>query len=142
MMIVTAIIGLTATIAVPSYTGWLARAQLKEAAMMINSQLTMGRFAAMNRNRTVTVAVTAVPGQVNITSTDATGQAMPPYSVNASHVTGVGGVSTFQFNPLGLRADSGGIDQILTVNNKQGLTYSVRVTGGGKASWCPRSTCP
>ena len=143
VMIVVAIIGLSATLAIPSYIGWLARVQLKDVAETINTQLVMGRFAAMNRNSTVTVTVAAVPSQVNITATDASGApAFVAPTISASHVTAVGGVTTFQFNSMGLRADNGGVDQLLTVNNDTGLIYSVLVTGGGKARWCPKSTCP
>lgn len=143
VMVVSAIVGITASLAVPNYLQWNSRYQLKQVVMEIHSQLGVSRLLAMNRNTSVNLAVVVAGSQVSLTLTDATGvQVVSPQTINVSHVTAVGGTTTIQFNSLGLRSSGAAGDQLMTVGNDRGLTYSVRVTQGGKASWCPKATCP
>ena len=64
LMIVVAIIGVGAAIAIPNYIDWNARTQLRQAASEVSSQLALARMAAMNRNTSVTVTISTVDGSV------------------------------------------------------------------------------
>ena len=141
MMVVTTIIGIGAALAVPSYTQWNARYQLRQAVTEINSQLTLARMAAMNRNTSVNVTVSVVNGRVTIAATDVSGAQVLPAQSMMVHVTNVVG-GPVQFNSLGVRFGGGAGNQTLTVRNDQGLIYSITITRGGKTTWCASPTCP
>ena len=141
LMTVAAIITIGTALAVPSYQQWIARYQVKQAATEINSELSLSRMAAMNRNTTVTVALSMVGGRVTATFTDGTGAQVIPPHVMMNQVTAVGG-GPVVFNSLGLRVGGGAVNQTVTVTNNQNLTYSIRITPAGKVSWCPQATCP
>ena len=153
MMIVSAIIGITTMIAVPSYLQWHTRYQLREATLEINSQLNLARMAAMNRNMAVRSTLALTAGKVTMTTTNTTGTVvvLPPVTFPAS-VTDVRDAATLdtdtapppviiQFTSLGLQG-TGSSPLPVRVKNNNGLTYSVAVTGGGKVSWCVKATCP
>jgi prepilin-type N-terminal cleavage/methylation domain-containing protein len=141
MMTVTTIIAVGTALAIPTYTQWNAQYQLKQATTEVNSELSLSRMAAMNRNTTVTVALAVVGGRVTVTFTDGSGaQVIPPHTM-LNLVTGVGG-GPIQFNSLGLRVGGGAGNQIITLTNSQGLTYSIRVTPAGRVGWCPQPSCP
>lgn len=141
LMTVAAVITIGTALAVPSYQQWVVRYQLKQAATEINSDLSLSRMAAMNRNTTVTVSLAVVSGKVTATFTDGAGaQVMPPHPM-LGLVTGVGG-GPVVFNSLGLRVGGGAGNQTVTVTNSQGLTYSIRITPAGKMNWCPQAACP
>jgi type IV fimbrial biogenesis protein FimT len=145
LMLVVAIIGITAAIAGPNYTQWSSKSQLREAATRIQSQLALARMTAMNRNTTVTVSVTAVGNQVTVATTNAnTGAQIFPTETMMPHVTSVvGGPILVQFSSYGLRLGGGVGAQFITIRNDSGLTYAVQVLPGGKATWCvsPISNC-
>jgi len=140
------VIAIVLTMALPGYMSWNARYQLRQAATEIHSQLNVARLAAMNRNTTVSVGVDVTGGRVTIAATDTMGsQVLPTQSVMMAHVTNasVTGGGTIQFNSLGFRASNGGVgNQIISVSNDRGLTYAVKVTAGGKSTWCPMASCP
>lgn len=143
IMIVVAIIGIAAALAGPSYTDWMARYQLRQAVVEMTNQLMFARMGAMNRNSTVTVAVATTPGHVTVSCTDATGAIVTSNDQALPHVTGLNPVNpSIIFTSLGLRSGGGATDQVVQVMNDRGVTYSFRVTPGGKASWCANSTCP
>ncbi len=145
MMIVVVIIGISAALAVPNYAQWNSKRQLREAATRIQSQLMLARMAAMNRNTTVTVTVTTVGTQVSVVTTDAnSGNQIFPSETMMPHVTGVvGGPVSIQFSSQGFRL-GGGVGAVFVVlQNDVGITHSVQVLPGGKATWCvsPAPTC-
>ena len=145
VMIVTAIIGLLSALAIPNYLQWQSRYQLKQAAMEITSELTTSRFVAMNRNVAITTTFTVAGGQLTTTATDPSGGAVFTQATTIPKVTSVVlvGGGNLRFSPSGLRASGApGADQLIQVTNDIGKVYSVRLTQGGKASWCPRSSCP
>lgn len=145
MMIVTAIIGILSSIAVPNYIQWQARYQLKQAAMEVTSQLSTSRFVAMTRNVAITTAFAISGGQLVTVATDPSGTQIFQQATTVPKVSTVAvqGGGNLQFSSSGLRASGAlGSDQLVQVTNNQGLVYSVRLTQGGKASWCPRDTCP
>lgn len=153
VMVATAIMGIIAMIAVPSYVQWHTRYQLREATTEINSQLNLARMAAMNRNLAVRSTLALTAGKVTMTTTNTTGTVvvLPPVTFPAS-VTDVRDAATLdtdpapppviiQFTSLGLQG-TGSSPLPVRVKNNNGLTYSVAVTGGGKVSWCVKATCP
>jgi|CXWL01.1.fsa_nt_gi prepilin-type N-terminal cleavage/methylation domain-containing protein len=154
MMIVSAIIGITTMIAVPSYLQWHTRYQLREATLEINSQLNLARMAAMNRNMAVRSTLALTAGNVTMITTNTTGTVvvLSPVTFPAS-VTGARDAATLDTDPapppvnilftsLGLLQGTGSSPLPVRVMNNNGLTYSVAVTGGGKVSWCAKATCP
>ena len=136
LMIAIVIMIIGTVIAVPAYNDWAARADLRQAASEVHSVLTLGRVAAMNRNNGVIVTLAMVAGNVQID----TGGVMPS-STMGNNVTGFAG-GPIQFSSLGLRVGGGAGNQLITLANSRGLTYSVVVTPGGKVSWCPQPVCP
>ena len=72
MMVVSAIVGIAAALAVPNYLQWQAQYKLRQAVSEIATQLTLARMAAMNRNRGVDVAVQNSTGAVHISAVTST----------------------------------------------------------------------
>jgi prepilin-type N-terminal cleavage/methylation domain-containing protein len=145
MMMVTAIVGILGAIAVPNYLQWQARYQLKAAAMEVTNQLMASRFLSMTRNTAVTTAFSISSGQLVSVATNAGGTEFFRQATNLPKVTAVSvvGGGSLQFSSTGLRASGAlGADQVIQLTNVTGQVYSVRLTQGGKASWCPKSFCP
>lgn len=143
MMVVVAIIGITAALAAPNYADWVARYALRQAVVEITNQMALGRMSAMNRNVTVTMAMTVAGGQLTVTGTDPNGTVVVSSVKDVSHVAGLNPANpTISFSSLGLRAGGGAADQVVQVTNDRGVVYAFRVTPGGKADWCPKNTCP
>ena len=143
VMIVVAIIGLTSALAVPSYTDWHAKYQLRQAATEIQTLLSIARISAMSRNSVVTVNVALGGGKVQIAGTDASGASVVSLTQMMDSVTGLNPApTTVAFSPLGIRSGGGAGNQQISISNNRGLSYSVRVTPRGKVSWCPVATCP
>jgi prepilin-type N-terminal cleavage/methylation domain-containing protein len=57
VMIVVAIIGITAGLAIPNYVEWKAQHDLRESVSEFSSNLNLARVVAMNRNRQATVTI-------------------------------------------------------------------------------------
>jgi len=143
LMIVVAIMGLAASIAVPNYLTWFARYQLRQAVTEIQNQLSLARVSAMSRNSVVNVSLALNGGTVQISAADASGSSVIPITSMTSGVIGLNPApSTIAFSPLGIRSGGGAGNQQLSLSNRYGLSYSVRVTPRGKVSWCPAATCP
>ena len=152
MMIVGAIISIAVALALPSYSAWYARYQLSSTVREITKDLMLARLAAMNRNRSVTVRVAFASGFVTISGTETSGGAVvfpsKTLPLPVASLTGTPAPSlstdpiTVAFSPLGIRTSpSGTTNQLIAIQNAKGLTYSVKVTPGGNAGWCPASTC-
>lgn len=143
VMIVTAIIGISATIAVTNFSVWYAQYQLKQAVTEIQSQLNLSRIAAMNRNSPVNVSLTLTGGFVEISAGDAAGGSVIALTRMMESVTGLSPApAAVAFSPLGIRSGGGAGNQQLMLTNNRGLSYSLRVTPRGKVTWCPTATCP
>lgn len=144
LMIVVAIIGIGATVAVPEFLQWHAQAQLRQATGEIANQLTLARMAAMNRNRNVDVTVQAVSGAVNISAlvngTSIT--AIPSKSFTGQADEVVGGPVTITFSSLGIRTSGGSATQTFGVCDRYNHQYSVQVIPAGRVNWSitPTST--
>ena len=88
MLIVVAIMGITAVIAFPNYLVWQSRSELRQAVTEVQNQLLLARMAALSRNAPVTVAISITNGAVLTTTTNAaTGaQVLASTSVRLPHV--------------------------------------------------------
>lgn len=142
LMIVVAIIGIAASLAIPNYVEWKSQHDLREAVSEFSSNLTLARVVAMNRNRQATVTIqVGAGGLINVSGT--TTGANPIFSpqIMNSSVTGLpGGTTNILFSSMGLSAAAA--NQVVQLVNIRGLVYSVLVMPSGKVTWCPKSTCP
>jgi prepilin-type N-terminal cleavage/methylation domain-containing protein len=151
IVIVVAIISVGATLAIPSYSDWNSRYQLRDAITTIQSNLMLARMAAMNRNRVVNVNFNVVAGQVTVNVQDASGSGVLPAATMMGHVTTIDVANSagnfvtpgaISFNPRGLRQGGQAAQpQVVRVTNDRGLVYSAAVTPGGKVRWCSTATC-
>ena len=66
VMIGVAIVGILAMVAIPNYSQWNARYQLKQGTTELAGSLNLARMAAMNRNLAVTATLALVSGKVNV----------------------------------------------------------------------------
>ncbi|MEO5955448.1 MAG: GspH/FimT family pseudopilin [Nitrospiraceae bacterium] len=141
MMIVTAIIGTLSAIAIPSYTEWKARHDLREAVSDIASDLNLARVVAINRNRQATVTIQLSGSGVVQVSGSTPGVTIFPSQTMNGNVTGLpGGTTNVVFSSMGLSTTSA--NQSVQVANSKGLVYSVSVMPSGKVTWCAKATCP
>ena len=142
LMIVVAIIGIAAALAIPNYVDWKSRYDLREAVSEFASNLNLARVVAMNRNRQATVTIqVGGGGLINVSgTTTGANPIFSPQDLNSS-VTGLpGGTTNVLFSSMGLSAAAA--NQVIQLVNTRGLVYSVLVTPSGKVTWCPRPTCP
>lgn len=135
LTIIMVIMAMGTVLATPVYLDWAARADLRQGATELASTLNYARFSAMNRNQMVQVTLALVAGRVQIT-TNGLGTTRLGSAVNG--FTG----GPVRFTSQGLRFQGGAGDQLITLSNRRGQTYSVRVTPAGKSDWCPQATCP
>jgi prepilin-type N-terminal cleavage/methylation domain-containing protein len=142
LMIIVAIIGIAAALAIPNYVEWKSKYDLREAVNQFASNLTLARVVAMNRNRQATVTIQVGAGGIINVSGTTTG-AIPIFSTQSmsSSVTGLpGGTTNVLFSSMGL--STAAANQVIQLVNTRGLIYSVLVMPSGKVTWCPNPTCP
>ena len=135
VMIGVAIVGILAMVAIPNYSQWNARYQLKQGTTELAGSLNLARMAAMNRNLAVTATLALVSGKVNVDF----GGALAPILLPQSIIAFTGG-PTIQFTQQRLSGIAA--TQTVTLVSQQGTTYSVVVTPAGKVNWCAKTTCP
>ncbi|MGQ0810016.1 MAG: pilus assembly FimT family protein [Nitrospiraceae bacterium] len=146
VMVVTGIIAIGSMLAMPAYTQWNARYQLRQATTELVSNLTLARMAAMNRNTPVNVALAVIacpPATSNCGHISVTSGALPAATIMPREITGFAG-GPVQFSPLGLLV-GGGANQLVALQaqtNTGLMTYSAVVTPAGKVNWCAKGTCP
>ncbi len=136
MALVGAIVGITTMIAIPSFTQWKARYQMKQAATELAGNMNLARAAAMSRGTGITVTTAVTSGRATVTF----GGVFPPLTLNegVANIT----AATIGFNMFGLRAGGGTANALITLTPQQGSPYSVVVTPSGKVDWCAMATCP
>lgn len=140
VMIVTAIVGIASAIAVPNFSDWVSRYQLKQAMSEIAGDLNLAKLTAMNRNRQATVTIQMVGGQVQVSGTSG-GLDIFPTSNLMPRVNGLpSGTATVNFSSMGLNTVTA--PQTIQVQNEKGLVYSLSVLPSGKVTWCATATCP
>lgn len=151
LMVVVAIIGILASVGIPTYQEWNNQYQLRQAVTQIGNTLTLSRMAAMNRDKLVTVTLASVGGTVTLGAADSANRVVSPDQTMQSAVTGIvsvpapdppAGPITVQFSPRGIRSNPiGTVDLLIMVSNVNGLQYSLVVKPTGKVKWCPASVC-
>lgn len=67
MALVGAIVGITTMIAIPSFTQWKARYQMKQAATELAGNMNLARAAAMSRGTGITVTTAVTSGRATVT---------------------------------------------------------------------------
>ena len=155
MLIVVAIMGIAALIAIPNYLVWQSRSELRQAVTEVQNQLLLARMAALSRNAPVTVAISITNGAVLTTTTNASTGAQVLASTNArlpqvvdlkvgpsaawtSAVT-----ANVSFNSMGMRSGGPGptLNQELAMVNDKGVQFAMKVTPRGIINWCQDSVC-
>jgi len=153
-MIVVVIIGIAAAIAVPNYSIWQSRSQLRQAVTEVQNQLLLARMAALSRNTPVTVAISIVNGTVLTTTTNAaTGVQMLASTSRVPHVVDLkvgpsaswtsAATANVSFNSMGMRSGGPGpaLNQELAMVNDKGVQFAMKVTPRGIVNWCQDSVC-
>ncbi len=150
VMIVSAIIGIAAALAIPNYVDWKAQHDLREAVTEFASNLNLARVVAMNRSRQATVTIQVLGGGV-VQASGVIGVTpiFPVQSMNGN-VTGfqsiIGGVPGLPNALTNVSFWSSGLSAVpatvISIVNTRGLVYSVSVMPSGKVTWCAKSTCP
>lgn len=153
-MIVVAIIGIATAIALPNYSIWQSRSELRQAVTEVQNQLLLARMAALSRNMPVTVAISIVNGAVLTTTTNAaTGVQMLASSSRMPHVVNLmvgpsaawtsAATANVSFNSMGMRSGGPGptLNQELAMVNDKGDQFAMKVTPRGVVNWCPNTVC-
>jgi type IV fimbrial biogenesis protein FimT len=146
VMMVVAIIGVTAAIAVPNYLQWNRTYQLRQATTDLHASLTLARMAAMNRNATITMTLGTImcppeTGYCGLNGASFGGAIVPVTFQDRGVTTTFTSGTSVQLNSLGLRVGGPGGNQIIRLTNTDNVTYSIVITPGGKVRWCPANTC-
>ena len=142
LLIVVAILAIGTLLAAPNYLRWNNQQQLRQAVTELQSRLMLARMAAMNRSTAIRVTLAVSGSRVTISVTDDTSG-----SVVLTPTTFMAGVSNVSggpivFSPLGIRTSGTmGIAQNMTLSNRNGLQYGVKVLPGGRTTWCTNATC-
>ena len=147
VIIVIAIIGIGAALAIPNFTQWYVQTQLRQTTAEIASQLTLARIAGMNRNRSVDVTVMVnAGGVVSLSAAPSSGGPVINSASFPAHVKSVvGSPVTVSFSSMGVRTSGGTGVQTIGVCDTYGRQYSVTIIASGKVNWSPNSSggaCP
>jgi prepilin-type N-terminal cleavage/methylation domain-containing protein len=137
ILIAASILGILTAMAVPSFSLWIARQQLRQATTELASNYTMARTAAMSRGTGVTVTTGMTGGKATLTFG---GNVFKPVTLN-ERVTNIT-ATTVAFNPFGLRSGGGATNTLIVVTPSQGQAYSVAVSPTGRVFWCATTSCP
>lgn len=143
VMVVVAIIGIGAALAVPAYLRWVPMYQLTQAISALASNVNFARVAARTRNTTMTFGLAVVGPQWTMQY----GGGLLPNEALPTNVCGgpapcsTGNPAmTIGFTPMGL--STAAVNTTLQISNSLGTTYSVTVTPGGRVMTCKKATCP
>lgn len=167
LIVIITIIGIISLMAAPNFMESVRKSRLMQATTELYGSLTAARMAAMGRNRTVTVRLIGATSTTSGSNVTITGTAAVPITVQFFDSQGAGVLPTqvlttdivqvetipgagsptvtsqVQFNSLGMRVGGGAtVNQLITLRNNRGTTFSIYVTPAGKARWCPAKTCP
>lgn len=127
VVIVVAIIGILATVAVPSFMGWTPGYKLKSAVMDLTSSLQYARMRAIKEDRNCSVTFDKTAGTCDLACLGKTID-LSDYStsVEFSSVS----PATFDFTPRGM-TDAGGICEIFLADSQASQTYRIRIMPTG-----------
>jgi prepilin-type N-terminal cleavage/methylation domain-containing protein len=137
ILIACSILGILTALAVPSFSLWIARQQLRQATTELASNYAMARTAAMSRGTGVTVTTAMTGGKATVTFG---GTVFKPVTLS-ERVTNITPV-TVSFNPFGTRSGGGAANTLIVVTPSQGNAYSIAVTPSGRVFWCATASCP
>ena len=137
ILIACSILGILTAMAVPSFSLWIARQQLRQATTELAGNYAMARTAAMSRGAGVTVTTAMTGGKATLTFG---GNVFKPVTLS-ERVTNIT-AATVGFNPFGTRSGGGAANTLIVVTPSQGQAYSVAVSPSGRVFWCATSSCP
>lgn len=135
IMIVVAIIGISAALAVPNFTLMYAKHELYQATTSLYNRLVFARSAAISRNAMIVATPANVPGaQSQVTFTAPLGVETLPLNVNfvlPLPATPIGftprGLSTIPGVPMTIQLQSVRVPSLI---------YSISLAPSGKVTWC------
>ena len=136
IVIVVAVLGVLATIAVPSLQQWIVRQQLRQATTELAGNLNLARTVAMSKGTGIAVTTAMNSGIATVTF----GGTLQPVAFDGK-ITNIT-ATTIGFSSWGLRTGGGAGNTLITLTPVSGGAYSVAVTPAGKITWCPAATCP
>jgi type IV fimbrial biogenesis protein FimT len=137
ILIACSILGILTAMAVPSFSAWIARQQLRQATTELAGNYTMARTAAMSRGTSVTVTTAMTSGKATLTFGGNVFRSVT-LSDSVTNIT----PATIAFNSFGGRSGGGGVNTLIVVTPSQGNAYSVAVTPSGRVFWCAAASCP
>jgi type IV fimbrial biogenesis protein FimT len=137
ILIACSILGILTAMAVPSFSAWIARQQLRQATTELAGNYTMARTAAMSRGSAVTVTTAMTGGKATLTFGGNVFRSVT-LSDRVTNIT----PATVGFNPFGGRSGGGAANTLIVVTPSQGNAYSVAVTPAGRVFWCATASCP
>ena len=137
VMMVSAMLGILAMIAVPSLQQWIARQKLRQATTELAGNLNLARTAAMSKGTAIVVTTAMNAGKATVTFGGVLRDV--ELDTNITNIT----ATTVGFNSFGLRSGGGAGNTLITLTPLSGVdSYSVAVTPAGKINWCAKATCP
>ena len=136
IVIVVAVIGILAAMAVPSLQQWIVRQQLRQATTELAGNLNLARTVAMSKGTGIAVTTAMSSGKATVTF----GGTLQPVEFDGK-ITNIT-ATTIGFSPWGLRTGGGAVNTLIILTPVSGEAYSVAVTPAGKITWCAAATCP
>lgn len=166
IIVVVSMVSAIAAMAIGSYNTVVPNSRLREATTELHSTFGLARTLAMSQNATITVKLSgssqavvgsdvtvagsyASPILVTVTRTIAGAETVVqshPLSGEITSLSVAPGLNAppiqpwVRYSSMGMRVGTG--NQIITLTNTKGRTYSINVAPGGKAKWCITSACP
>ncbi len=152
MMVVVAIVGIVASISLPSYQNWIQNSRIKTATESILNGLQKAKAEAIRRNALVRFTLAAdgswLYGCVNATTCIASLESTPPEASGDINVITDNGNLIVTYNNLGIRNDPASEFNSLTVDNSamtagDSRELDIRVGAGGSVRMCnPNAVAP
>lgn len=142
VMIVLAIVGISAALAVPNFTMMYARHELYQATTSLYNRLILARSAAISRN----TMIVAAPGNPLVTGEDGVTFTPPlgteTFPMNVQFVLPLPAIP-MGFTPRGLSTAPLATQTIqLQSVRDPNLIYSISLAPSGKVTWCNRQIAP
>lgn len=146
LLVTVVIVGVLATIAVPSFTEFIRRSQVRSAADSVLGAMQLARGEAVSRNARVTFTLGVDTGQSSWSVTDSGGNV-----IQRSRASGEGSevvvvtvtpaaATSITFNGFGRTVSSASnLSTILFSANDTSLTRRVEVQSGGQVRLCDPS---
>lgn len=129
LLVVVAIIGILAAIAVPNIYSWLPRHRLNIVARQIASDLQMARLMAVSQNQNVTVDFTnGVPIIYTIKASETIPRNLTENTTANKGITQFTSATDPSFTPLGTANAAISI----TITNSRNETKTIKVNTGGR----------